>query len=196
MPQRLLALLLCAALFIPSYALAEDTTPEPERFVAPTLPPDAIAWDSSHPDILDEDMLYARSAILIGAGNLGRAIANHMQFEARGFELIGIFDRREELTGQQINGITIRNSNTLGQFCEEHHPVVAFLCIPREATMETAQQLIDYGVKGFWNFSHYDLSVQFPEVVVENVHLGDSLLTLSYRISEVEDQKDSAAKKL
>ena len=138
----------------------------------------------------------ARSAILIGAGNLGRAIANHMQFEARGFELIGIFDRREELTGQQINGITIRNSNTLGQFCEEHNPVVAFLCIPREATMETAQQLIDYGVKGFWNFSHYDLSVQFPEVVVENVHLGDSLLTLSYRISEVEDQKDSAAKKL
>ena len=67
MPQRLLALLLCAALFIPSCALAEDTTPEPERFVAPTLPPDAIAWDSSHPDILDEDMLYARSAILIEA---------------------------------------------------------------------------------------------------------------------------------
>lgn len=132
----------------------------------------------------------ARSAILIGAGNLGRAIANHMQFEARGFELIGIFDRREELTGQQINGITIRNSNTLEQFCKEHHPIVAFLCIPREATLETAQLLIDYGIKGFWNFSHYDLSVQFPEIVVENVHLADSLLTLSYRISEVEEQKD------
>ena len=73
MPQRLLALLLCAALFIPSCALAEDTTPEPERFVAPTLPPDAIAWDSSHPDILDEDMLYARSAILIEA-NTGEVL--------------------------------------------------------------------------------------------------------------------------
>lgn len=73
MPQRLLALLLCAALFIPSCTLAEDTTPEPERFVAPTLPPDAIAWDSSHPDILDEDMLYARSAILIEA-NTGEVL--------------------------------------------------------------------------------------------------------------------------
>ena len=128
-----------------------------------------------------------RRAILIGAGNLGRAIANHMAFETRGFDLIGIFDQNPSLIGQVIKGIPVQDSRGIEEFCSRNHPAVAVLCIPREATHEMATRLTKLGIKGFWNFSHYDLSVHFPNAVIENVHLGDSLLTLSYRVSELEE---------
>ena len=122
--------------------------------------------------------------ILLGAGNLGRAIAKHMDFEARGLHLIGIFDNNPTVVGQQIKGLTVANSTYLEDFCRERKPKAAILCIPKEAAHETVERLMSAGVKCFWNFSHYDLSLAFEDAVVENVHLGDSLMTLCYQIND------------
>ena len=123
-----------------------------------------------------------KKAVLIGAGNLGRAIATHMSFEARGFKLIGIFDKKEALKGQIIKGLPVRHIDDLDDFCRENLPVCAILCIPKSEAEVICQTLIARGIKGFWNFSHCDLAIKFPGVVVENVHLGDSLAKLSYNI--------------
>lgn len=123
-----------------------------------------------------------KKAILIGAGNLGKAIATHMSFESRGFRLVGIFDKKESLKGQIIKGIPVRHIDDLDDFCRENLPICAILCIPKNEAQEVCSTLIKRGVKGFWNFSHCDLSMAHPDVVVENVHLGDSLAKLSYNI--------------
>lgn len=126
-----------------------------------------------------------RKAILIGAGNLGKAVALHMAFEARGFNLIGIFDKNPALSGQMLRGIPIRHIDGLFDFCKDNSPVVAVLCIPSNAAETLAPQLVQLGIKGFWNFSHYDISANHPNVAVENVHLSDSLMTLSYHVSNL-----------
>ncbi|MBO5448803.1 MAG: redox-sensing transcriptional repressor Rex [Ruminococcus sp.] len=118
--------------------------------------------------------------ILIGAGNLGKAIALHINFETRGCKLMGIFDAKPSLTGEQVGGIAIRHTDELEDFCRENSPVVAVLCIPKANTQAIAEKLVSLGIKAFWNFSHYDLSIDYEDIVVENVHLGDSLLTLTY----------------
>ena len=124
-----------------------------------------------------------RNAILIGAGNLGKAVALHMSFEARGFNLIGVFDKNPALSGQMLRGLPIRHTDGLFDFCKDNSPVVAVLCIPSSAAETLAPQLVNLGIKGFWNFSHYDISANHPDVAVENVHLSDSLMTLSYHVS-------------
>ena len=123
-----------------------------------------------------------KSAILIGVGNLGRAVTMHIHFETKGFRLVGLFDSKESLVGQVIKNLPIRSISTLDEFCRENLPEVAILCIPKEAAMSIADQLVRLGIKGFWNFSHYDLSLKYPQVKVENMHFGDSLMTLSYRL--------------
>ena len=75
-------------------------------------------------------------------------------------------------------GVPILPLSDLDKFCAEHHPEVAVLCVPRQSAMDLAGELVNQGIKGFWNFSHYDLSVEYPDVTVENVHLGDSLMSL------------------
>lgn len=127
-----------------------------------------------------------RKAILIGAGNLGKAVALHMSFEERGFNLIGVFDRNKALSGQLLRGLPIRHTDGIYNFCKDNSPVVAVLCIPSSAAKELAPQLVESGIKGFWNFSHYDIAADFPNVAVENVHLSDSLMTLSYRVSNID----------
>lgn len=124
------------------------------------------------------------SAILIGAGNLGRAVTNHMDFDNRGFKLIGIFDQNNELVGQSIKEIKVLHTDDIENFCKQHNPTVAVLCIPKTATKQICDRLIALNLKGFWNFSHYDLLDINNDIVVENVHLSDSLMTLSYKISE------------
>lgn len=121
-------------------------------------------------------------AILIGAGNLGRAVANHMDFAGKGLPLVGIFDDAPSLVGAKIRGITVCGTDKLEEFCAKEKPTVAVLCIPKEAARTLSERLISLGIEGFWNFSHYDISVEHPEIAVENVHLGDSLMTLSYRL--------------
>ncbi len=128
----------------------------------------------------------SRKAILIGAGNLGKAVALHMSFEARGFNLIGIFDKNKALSGQMLRGLPIRHIDGLFDFCKDNSPAVAVLCISSPAAEELAPQLVELGIKGFWNFSHYDISTNHPDVAVENVHLSDSLMTLSYHVSNIE----------
>ncbi len=122
-------------------------------------------------------------AILVGVGNLGRAIANHVKFEQLGFQLIGIFDKNEALNGEVIRNIPVRNTSVMDEFCRENLPTTAILCIPKDAALQISEQLIALGVRGFWNFSHADISVAHPEVSVENMHFGDSLMTLRYKIN-------------
>ena len=132
-----------------------------------------------------------RKAILIGAGNLGRAVSQHMDFLSRGMELVSIFDANPELIGRQIGNLAIQNIQTLYDFCTRVHPDVAILCIPKDAAMKLSRELVGLGIKGFWNFSHYDLSLDYDGVVVENVHLGDSLSILCYRLNEMEQQEET-----
>ena len=122
-------------------------------------------------------------AILIGVGNLGRAVAQHVNFESKGFHLIGMFDSKESLVGQMVRNIPIRHISTLDEFCRENHPTTAILCIPKTAAHDIAEQLIKLGVRGFLNFSHYDLSLDFTGIEIENIHFGDSLMRLSYKLN-------------
>lgn len=121
--------------------------------------------------------------ILIGAGNLGRAIATHISFNSIGFELKGIFEKNKDFVGKTIQNVPIYYIDSLEEFCKNNKITVAILCIPREATSEIAKTLYSLGIRNYWNFSHYDLSVKYEDVIVENVHLNDSLMTLCYRIS-------------
>lgn len=126
-------------------------------------------------------------AILIGAGNLGSAIAKHMDFEKRGFRLVGMFDSNPAVTGRKVRDWTVLDISALDGFCREHKPTVAVLCIPKDAARNLCGRLVELGVRGFWNFSHYDLSVPYGDgIAVENVHLGDSLMTLSYLVNQLD----------
>ena len=121
-----------------------------------------------------------RKTILIGAGNLGTALAVHINFEKSGCSLIGIFDSNKKIVGNPLGKLTITDIDDLEKFCRENKPEVAVLCIPKSVTKEIVDRLTELGVRSFWNFSHYDLSIDYENIVVENVHLGDSLLTLTY----------------
>ena len=126
--------------------------------------------------------------ILIGCGNLGRAIASHMTFEDRGFELVGLFDQNaDKMQDLKIKGLSVYPVDDLEVYCKEVEPKVAVLCIPSEATPAIVDRLVALGINGFWNFSHYDIASNYPGVTVENVHLNDSLMTLSYQIMNRED---------
>ena len=126
--------------------------------------------------------------ILIGAGNLGKAIASHVDFRKRGCELIGVFDNNPLIQGTSTADLPIMPMESLDNFCKQHHPQVAVLCIPKDAAQQLAEQLISLGINGFWNFSHFDLRITNPDVIVENVHLGDSLLTLAYCMHRHENE--------
>ena len=131
---------------------------------------------------------HTYNAVLIGAGNLGRAIATHVAFNKVGFNLVGIFDKNPELIGTELNGITIKSSDELEDFCTENKPSAAFLCLPRDSVEKTVEVLLDCGLNAFWNFSHYDIAMNYPDknVIVENVHMNDSLMTLCYQITAIE----------
>ena len=120
--------------------------------------------------------------ILIGCGRLGKAVSRFITTDTNGYRLIAAFDVAQSEVGKEISGIQILNIDQLEEFCTEHHPEVAVLCLPRSGAEELSSRLVSLGIQGFWNFSHYDLSIPYPEVVVENVHLGDSLMSLGYRL--------------
>ena len=129
-------------------------------------------------------------AILVGAGNLGQAIASHMNFSDDGFTLAGIFDSSPFKIGNRINGIEVLDMEKLEQFCAREKPVMAVLCVPREAVSELSDRLYELGIRSFWNFSHYDIAIRHPDAIVENVHLNDSLMTLCYQINTASQHSD------
>lgn len=135
-------------------------------------------------NILGLDNNY--SAVLIGAGHLGSAIASHMRFEKSGFKLVGIFDNNIRKIGSYIGNMIIRDDNTLEDFCSENKVSAAFLCVPRSAAPDAVKRLYNIGVKSYWNFTHYYIQGDYPDVVVENVHLSDILMTLCYNMNEAE----------
>ena len=120
--------------------------------------------------------------IIIGAGNLGQAIANYTNFERRGFLIKGMFDINPKLIGLVIRGIEIRSVDELESFIKANDIQIAALTIPKTKAPEIADRLVKAGIKAIWNFAHTDLVVP-EDVVVENVHLSESLMRLSYRVS-------------
>lgn len=126
--------------------------------------------------------------ILIGAGNLGQALANYVNFEKRGFIIRGIFDANEELIGKKIRDITIRRMEDMEAFMKANEVDIAVLTIPKTEAVKVAAQLVQYGIKAIWNFAHVDLEVP-NGILVENVHLSESLMKLSYNLNRYEKEK-------
>lgn len=128
--------------------------------------------------------------IIIGAGNLGQALANYVKFEKLGFKIVALFDVNPELKGKAVRDIPILMLNELDDYCANNHVDIAALTMPKSKADTIAQKLVDLGVKAIWNFAHVDLDIENNEdVVVESVHLSDSLMQLSYNI--VKNKKNS-----
>lgn len=120
--------------------------------------------------------------IIIGAGNLGQALGNYLNFERRGFLFCGMFDRDPALIGREVRGVKVQPMEHMERFVRENNIDIAVLTIPKTSAVEVAEKLVQNGIKAIWNFAHVDLNV--PEgIQVENVHLSDSLMKLSYNIN-------------
>ena len=128
--------------------------------------------------------------IILGAGNLGQALANYVDFEKRGFRLVGIFDVNPVLEGIAVRGIEIQMLSDLPLFLKENNVEIAILTLPKAKAKEMAKILIENGIKAIWNFAHIDLDAP-EDVMVENVHLSESLMTLSYNLSEYRKEHEN-----
>lgn len=124
-------------------------------------------------------------AILIGTGRLGCTISGFLGSTGAGFHLTAAFDNAPAQIGTALGGLVVQDVATLAEYCGASPPEVAVLCIPEDSASGMAQVLLSLGIKGFWNFSQYDLAAASPGVVVENVHLGDSLQSLGYRVRNI-----------
>ena len=122
--------------------------------------------------------------IVVGVGNLGRALIQNFHFNDAGFLLEAAFDVSPDLAGAEVAGVPVLNVTELERFVPAHKPDVAVLTLPQSAAQQMADRLIGLGVRGFWNFTNVELSSQAENVRFEDVHFADSLLTLSYRITE------------
>ena len=122
--------------------------------------------------------------IVVGVGNLGRALIQNFHFNDAGFLLEAAFDVSPDLVGKDIAGIPVLNCTELERFIPAHKPDVAVLTVPQAAAQQMADRLIGLGIRGFWNFTNVELSSDEKNVRFEDVHFADSLLTLSYRITE------------
>ena len=126
----------------------------------------------------------SHNMIIVGAGNLGQALANYTQFEKQGFHLVGIFDVNPILKGVSVRDIEIRMIDELPEFVKKHQVEIAALTLPKTKAVEMANVLVENNVKAIWNFAHTDLNLSVPsDVIVENVHLSESLMRLSYNLS-------------
>ena len=132
-------------------------------------------------NILGLNKIY--NAVLIGAGNLGQAIANYAGFRKSGFEIKALFDANPRMIGLKIRDFEVLDSENLESFVEENNIDIAILCIPKNGAQDVVDRLVNVGVKGIWNFAPVDLVVP-EDVKVENVHLSESLLTLVYLMKD------------
>ena len=125
--------------------------------------------------------------IIIGAGNLGQALANYVKFEKLGFVITALFDVNPELSGKSVRGIPILMLSELDEYCRTHRVDIAALTMPKSKADSIASKLVDLGIRAIWNFAHVDLDT--PDgVIVENVHLSERLMTLSYNLSQYRQQ--------
>ena len=132
--------------------------------------------------ILGLDRVY--NLIIVGGGNLGQALANYDNFKRRGFNFVAIFDKDPNLIGKVVHGIEIKDVELIDAYLKVNQVDIAVLSLPKENALQISNLLVANGVKGIWNFSHVDLHTP-KSVVVENVHLTDSLMTLSYKLSNM-----------
>ena len=121
--------------------------------------------------------------ILIGAGNLGQSLARYTNYRKRGFLIEAIFDRDPQKVGKTIQNMKVRDVAELPEYLSSHQVDIATIAIPKEEAVECARVLVENGVKAIWNFAHTDLHVP-EDVSVENVHLSESLMNLSYKVKE------------
>ncbi len=127
------------------------------------------------------------NVIVIGAGNLGQALANYVKFEKLGFHIVALFDVNPDLNGVSVRGIPVHMLSELEAFCTANKIDIAALTMPKSKADAIANRLVNLGIHAIWNFAHVDLDLVDKDVVVENVHLSDSLMQLSYNI--VKNQK-------
>ena len=125
---------------------------------------------------------HKHSMVIIGAGNLGQALANYMNFEKRGFFVKGIFDRNEEVIGKKVRNLEIRDIADLESFITDNQIEIAVLTLPKAGATEISKILVRSGITAIWNFAHVDLELP-DNVIVENVHLSESLMKLSYKLN-------------
>ncbi len=129
-------------------------------------------------------------AIIIGAGDLGRALVHLSMFEKRGVDIIGMFDAGEGLVGRQVAGVDIYSMDYLESFCENNDVDIAVITLPKEMVKAVSDRLVACGIKGLWNFMGVELDYPGSNVVIENVHLGDSLMILNYEMCRRQNEND------
>lgn len=127
--------------------------------------------------------------IVIGAGNMGQALANYGHFEKLGFLITALFDVNTAMKGKKIRGIPVLMMDELEEYCGRHQVDIAALTLPKANAQEVAKRVVDLGVTAIWNFAHVDLDIPREDVVIESVHLSEDLMRLSYRMSTALKEK-------
>ena len=127
--------------------------------------------------------------IIVGSGNLGRALGNYLNFERRGFHLKGMFDQNPDVIGTEVRGIKIMPMEEMEQFVRDNDIDIAVLTLPKTSAVPVADMLARDGIKAIWNFAHVDLNLP-KEIQVENVHLSDSLMKLSYNLNRYRNEQE------
>ena len=141
--------------------------------------------------ILGVDRHY--TAIIIGMGNLGRALANNPLFEKRNVEIKGLFDVSESVIGTEVASLTVLDMKNVTEFCRENKIDIAVLTLPKLEAPAAAELLAKAGIRGFWNFSNMELHLPEYDVKIENIHLGDTLMTLCYELAKQDSDRENAA---
>ena len=130
------------------------------------------------------------TVVVLGTGNLGRAIIENFRFSSNGFRLLAAFDVNEQMVGTRIAGVPVYHADQLEDFLSKHSVSVGLLTVPIAAAQEMGDRLVASGVPGIWNFTNYEIAFDPERVVVESVHFSDSLLALNYMISQRELGED------
>jgi redox-sensing transcriptional repressor len=134
--------------------------------------------------ILGLDKIY--KAVIAGAGNLGQAIANYKGFQDAGFKVLSLFDKNPKLIGIRIRDIEIRDVDEMESFIKENGVEIGIITTPKESAQEVAEIFERSGIKGIWNFAPADLKIR-EDIIIENVHLNESLFALSYFMNNKKD---------
>jgi len=128
------------------------------------------------------------SAVILGAGNLGRALLNNFRFETPVFRFTAAFDVSPEVIGTKINGVPVYDIGGMEEYIDSNLPDIAVLTVPQGSVSEVCARLEKTRIKGIWNFTNLDLMLQNPDIFVENVHFSDSLMNVFYQISRNETE--------